>query len=687
MKNDIDAIKKAVSLVELARSYHLKLEQRGTEFWACCPFHTEKSPSFAIKKKGDGEVFYCQGCGKGGDVLRFVEYKDHCTTKQAIEKLKLKAGLSDDWADAAKESAEFRGRAESVKETFKPIENEKPKTIISMADWAVWEQRFAVARPAHEWLVKERGIDVETAKRLHTGYIQSCPMNLPPEHQHAKDKGWLAFPRIKAFSADPDSETVVAVKLRSIATKAFVQIPNMDPKALYNVEAINPLEPVFVTEGELDAMIFEMCGFRAVSVPNASTKTTVDMFIALKGAPFIFLAGDNDGSAGNECMDRLHKVLEHNTFRIYWPGVKDANDFFRGECARDVDTFVSRVDALMEKARSEPVAGFESLLKLLEAGRDSDAKNDPNRFHFPHDMGPVDDMNYTPQGGVVVIYSTYSATGKTVFVTQCEIEEAMGNPVLGIPGVPVLVYSPEVVDDQYLALVTSQVLGPLRPGGLDRGGAITRKDYLEARDVLLKRNPDFTYYVGFSLSKANVDATDPDAVVDFFKFALAVTGCKRLVIDTVRRLVGMGSQRENENQLEGRICKKLDEMSKAMKVITILIGQSNKEAEGLQEAKHDEHGVLRGSKELSDVAYAVYLLHRKRKKVKEGEAPTDILDAECDVVLKKDRGRGSAPALVRLTYMKKTSRFALAATLSQQQQAAQDTPPISGPGGFDDPTF
>jgi replicative DNA helicase len=170
-------------------------------------------------------------------------------------------------------------------------------------------------------------------------------------------------------------------------------------------------------------------------------------------------------------------------------------------------------------------------------------------------------------------------------------------------------------------------------------------------------------------------------VVEFFRFSLLVLGCKRLVVDTVQRLVGLGTQNENQTQIEGRIVKKLDEMAKEMKVIVVLVGQSNKEAEGIQEVKRDEHGVLRGSKELSDVAYAVYLLHRKRKKVGEGEVPTDILEYETDVVLKKDRGRGPAPAVVRLTYQKRTSSFALAATSSQEEAQKE----LAGPSAYDDP--
>ena len=100
-------------------------------------------------------------------------------------------------------------------------------------------------------------------------------------------------------------DKVVAVKLRSILTKAFSQWAGMDAKALFNYETVNGFEPVFVTEGELDACVLEQAGFCAVSMPNATPNLTPEGRNRLKRATCIFLAGDNDGTVGNVAMKKL----------------------------------------------------------------------------------------------------------------------------------------------------------------------------------------------------------------------------------------------------------------------------------------------------------------------------------------------------------------------------------------------
>jgi hypothetical protein len=57
------------------------------------------------------------------------------------------------------------------------------------------------------------------------------------------------------------------------------------------------------------------------------------------------------------------------------------------------------------------------------------------------------------------------------------------------------------------------------------------------------------------------------------------------------------------------------------------------------------------------VAYGIYLLHRKRKPVIEGQEQKELLELETEVVLKKDRGKGPGNAVVRMTYDPATSRF------------------------------
>ena len=63
-------LKQKNDIVEVVRSY-VAVDRKGGNYWACCPFHHEKTPSFAIN---EGEQFYhCFGCQESGDVIKFVQ--------------------------------------------------------------------------------------------------------------------------------------------------------------------------------------------------------------------------------------------------------------------------------------------------------------------------------------------------------------------------------------------------------------------------------------------------------------------------------------------------------------------------------------------------------------------------------------------------------------------------------------
>ena len=52
-------------------SSYIPVVKKGRQFWARCPFHIEKTPSFSINE--DGQYYHCFGCGESGDVITFVE--------------------------------------------------------------------------------------------------------------------------------------------------------------------------------------------------------------------------------------------------------------------------------------------------------------------------------------------------------------------------------------------------------------------------------------------------------------------------------------------------------------------------------------------------------------------------------------------------------------------------------------
>lgn len=86
----VDQIKDRLSIVDVVSSY-IKLDKAGQNFKACCPFHSEKTPSFVVSP-GRG-TYHCFGCGKGGDIFSFVEEIEGEDFRSVLEKLALRAGV------------------------------------------------------------------------------------------------------------------------------------------------------------------------------------------------------------------------------------------------------------------------------------------------------------------------------------------------------------------------------------------------------------------------------------------------------------------------------------------------------------------------------------------------------------------------------------------------------------------
>ena len=71
----IEEVRSRNDVVDLIGSY-IKLTKKGSSYFGLCPFHNEKSPSFSVSR--DKQMYYCFGCGAGGNVLTFVmEYENY----------------------------------------------------------------------------------------------------------------------------------------------------------------------------------------------------------------------------------------------------------------------------------------------------------------------------------------------------------------------------------------------------------------------------------------------------------------------------------------------------------------------------------------------------------------------------------------------------------------------------------
>lgn len=90
-RDNVAEVKAAVDIVEVVGAY-VDLKQAGAnQFKAVCPFHQEKTPSFHVHR--DRQIFHCFGCGKGGDVLTFVQEMEGLNFREALEMLAERAGI------------------------------------------------------------------------------------------------------------------------------------------------------------------------------------------------------------------------------------------------------------------------------------------------------------------------------------------------------------------------------------------------------------------------------------------------------------------------------------------------------------------------------------------------------------------------------------------------------------------
>ena len=87
----LEELRSKCDIVDVASRY-MNLSRRGSNFWACCPFHNEKTPSLSIKQ--DGQFFKCFGCGESGNVITLIMKLENVDFLTAVEMLCKQVGLT-----------------------------------------------------------------------------------------------------------------------------------------------------------------------------------------------------------------------------------------------------------------------------------------------------------------------------------------------------------------------------------------------------------------------------------------------------------------------------------------------------------------------------------------------------------------------------------------------------------------
>ena len=86
----VEEVRARNDIVDVVAGY-VKLQKKGSNHWGLCPFHNEKSPSFSVS--GPKQMYYCFGCGAGGNVYTFLMNYENYTFPEAVKALADRAGV------------------------------------------------------------------------------------------------------------------------------------------------------------------------------------------------------------------------------------------------------------------------------------------------------------------------------------------------------------------------------------------------------------------------------------------------------------------------------------------------------------------------------------------------------------------------------------------------------------------
>jgi DNA primase len=161
-QEDIEAVRERTDLVKLVSGY-LTLKKAGHDsLVGVCPFHTEKTPSFSVSPSK--QVYYCFGCGAGGDAVRFLREVEHLDFRETIERLAKDAGVTLRYEGETPAERRAASRRASLQKANDEAFALYHRTLMESPE----------AEPARRYL-KERGIDPQTAERFEVGYAPATP--------------------------------------------------------------------------------------------------------------------------------------------------------------------------------------------------------------------------------------------------------------------------------------------------------------------------------------------------------------------------------------------------------------------------------------------------------------------------------------------------------------------------------
>ncbi len=326
-QEDLEAVRERTDIVKLVSGY-LTLKKSGHDsFSGLCPFHTEKSPSFSISpSKG---LYYCFGCGAGGDAIRFLRDVEHLEFAEAVERLAKDAGVTLRYEGDTPAERRAASRRQSLHRA-----NEEA--------FELYHRMLLDGREAAEArsYLETRGIDRDTATRFGIGYAPTYPdfllrrlakgfspeilveagLALRDQEGGMRDRfrGRITFPVHDLSGRAVGIGARILPGDRNDAAPKYLNSPETPiykkAEVLYNLHrakgAVTKTGEVFVVEGYTDVIALVRSGIEAAVATCGTALGEGHFRLTSRFAQRMVLAFDSD-EAGARAAERAFAFQEH----------------------------------------------------------------------------------------------------------------------------------------------------------------------------------------------------------------------------------------------------------------------------------------------------------------------------------------------------------------------------------------
>jgi DNA primase len=308
---DVEALKRRMPLLNYLRQHNWTGHPASrSEFVGLCPLHEETRPSFHINARKD--VFYCHGCGQGGDLIRFVQLSRHLSFRQSL--------------------ACFDSQTTS---------EDSSRAVVEQAA-AFYHHQLDHYPEALSYLNQRGLVDPILIKELEIGY---APGGCLRRHLTAQGYSFDLLRQVGLLNVNGSDalyqrivfplrqgEHIINLYGRCIGAAFAHRFLPGTKGGLYAWEKVRHCPEVILVEGLFDYAVLRQAGFHNATC-SLGTHLNTDQFLELcEGPRTVYLTFDvDDNQSGQQAAEQLAHRLEAKciaTRRVLLPQGHDPNSFF-----------------------------------------------------------------------------------------------------------------------------------------------------------------------------------------------------------------------------------------------------------------------------------------------------------------------------------------------------------------------